>query len=80
MDYGEPPHEREPVTTIAWRLAHLIVGFASTNGKQFDRAPASVSTFPYADNAQDALRQLDDEYEVWVDGVRSLGTEGLAQP
>jgi hypothetical protein len=22
MDYAKPPHEREPVTTIAWRLAH----------------------------------------------------------
>jgi hypothetical protein len=23
MDYGRPPHGREPVTAIAWRLAHL---------------------------------------------------------
>ena len=22
MDYAKPPHERELVTTIAWRLAH----------------------------------------------------------
>src|SRR5258708_3483862 len=31
MDYGQPPGDPEPVTTIAWRLAHLIVVFASTN-------------------------------------------------
>jgi hypothetical protein len=80
MDYGEPPHEREPVTTIAWRLVHLIVGFASTNGKLFGRAAASDSTFCYAGTAGGALRQLDDEYEHWVDGVRSLGIAGLAQP
>jgi hypothetical protein len=24
MDYAKPPPVREPVTTIAWRLAHLI--------------------------------------------------------
>ncbi|MFD4874511.1 hypothetical protein ACFWOB_14230 [Streptomyces sp. NPDC058420] len=24
MDYAEPPHDREPVTTIVWRPAHLI--------------------------------------------------------
>ena len=35
MDYAEPPHDREPVTTIAWRLAHLIVNFASSNAKCF---------------------------------------------
>jgi hypothetical protein len=80
MDYGEPPHDREPVTTIAWRLAHLIVGFASTNGKHFGRPPASESSFCYAGTAQEALQQLDDEYEIWVKGVRSLGTAGLAQP
>jgi len=51
MDYGEPPHERVPVTTIAWRLAHLIVGFASTNGKQFGRTAASESTFDYPGTA-----------------------------
>lgn len=30
MDYAMPPPKPEPVTTIAWRLAHLIVVFAST--------------------------------------------------
>jgi hypothetical protein len=78
MDYGEPP--LEAVTTIAWRLAHVIVGFASTNGQHFGRSPASESTYNYAGTARDALRQLDDEYEHWIDGVRRLGTDGLTQP
>jgi hypothetical protein len=68
------------VTTIAWRLAHLIVGFASTNGEHFGGPAVTESTFRYAGSAEDALRQLDDEYELWVDGVRNLGTAGLAQP
>src|SRR6478609_7237811 len=32
IDYGEPPHDPEPVTTIAWRLAHVILTFAHTAG------------------------------------------------
>jgi hypothetical protein len=28
LDFGEPVDDREPMTTIAWRLGHLIVGFA----------------------------------------------------
>ena len=80
LDYGEPSRGREPVTTVAWRLAHLIVGFAEMNGIHFGAAQASVSTFDYAGTAQEALRQLDDEHDAWVEGVRALGAEGLARP
>jgi hypothetical protein len=80
MDFGEPAHDREPVTTIAWRLAHLIVGFAETNGSHFGGPPAHVATFGYAGTAKEALRQLDDAYDMWVEGVRGLGDAGLARP
>lgn len=80
MDFGEPPHDREPVTTIAWRLAHLIVGFAETNGTHFGGQPAHVSTFCFAGTAKKALRQLDDAYDMWIKGVRDLGSAGLARP
>jgi hypothetical protein len=80
MDYAAPPHDREPVTTIAWRLAHLIVGFASSNGTHFGAPPTDESTFHYAGTAAEALRQLDDAHDTWTAGVRSLGTTGLARP
>jgi hypothetical protein len=80
MDFGEPPHDREPVTTIAWRLAHLIVGFAETNGTHFGGPAEHVSTYSYAGTAQEALRQLDDEHDQWVRGVRNLGSVGLSGP
>jgi hypothetical protein len=80
MDYGKPTRDRAPVTTIAWRLAHLIVGFAETNGSHFGAAPADVPTFTYLGTAKEALRQLDDEHDRWVTGVRGLGAAGLARP
>jgi DinB superfamily len=79
MDSGKQ-NGPEPVTTIAWRLAHLIVGLAETNGTHFGGPPADISTFEYAGTATEALRQLDHEYETWVDGVRGLGDAGLARP
>ena len=79
MDFGEPQNP-EPVTTIAWRLAHLIVGFAETNGSHFGSPPADVSTYSYPGTADDALRQLDDTYGMWIEGVRALGDAGLARP
>jgi hypothetical protein len=39
-----------------------------------------MATFDYAGTAKDALGQLDDAYETWVDGVRRLGSAGLARP
>ena len=80
MDFGEQTRDPEPVTTIAWRLAHLTVGFAETNGSHFGRAPAHLATFDYAGTAKAALHQLDDAYDAWVEGVRNLGDAGLSRP
>ena len=80
MDYAMPPPDPEPVTTIAWRLAHLIVSFASTSASHFGGPPADESVFCYSGTATGALRQLDDAHEAFVSGVRSLGAAGLARP
>lgn len=78
-DYGEP-RDVEPVTTIAWRLAHLTVCLAETNAIHFGGPPADMATFDYAGTAKDALCQIDYAYEAWVEGVRGLGDAGLARP
>ena len=78
-DYGETV-DPEPVTTIAWRLGHLIEGFAESNAKRFGGPPADLATFEFAGTAEEALQQLDDVYARWLDGVRRLGDDGLAQP
>ncbi|MGW7680100.1 DinB family protein [Kribbella sp. NPDC054772] len=80
MDYAEPPHDPEPVTTIAWRIAHLIGGLAATNGRYFGGEESIIDTYPYAGTAGEALRQFDVEYAAFVDGVRRLGTAGLGEP
>lgn len=80
MDYARPPHDREPVTTIAWRLAHLIDVFGPPTVPHFGDPPADHPTFGYSGTAKGALRQLDDGHDAWVSGVRSLGAAGLARP
>ncbi|WP_405061186.1 DinB family protein [Kribbella sp. NBC_01505] len=70
----------EPVTTIAWRLAHVCDVLASTSSMHFGRAATTTPTYPYAGSAQEALRQLDDEYALWIAGVRGLGMAGLSEP
>jgi hypothetical protein len=81
IDYAMPEPQPAPVTTIAWRLAHIIVAvFGMRNASHFAGPPVSYETFSYTGTATEALRQLDEAYDNWIKGVRGLGAEGLAQP
>jgi len=81
----DPP----PVTTIAWRLAHIIVGCfvmrldsAYFGGPQVYRNSyrAGYDSHRYAGTAAAALDQLDASYARWSEAVRSLGDDGLTRP
>lgn len=78
-DYGER-QDPEPVTTIAWRLAHLIVSLAQGNDRRFGGPPTDLATFEYAGTAGEALRQLDETYGRWIAAVRRQGEAGLTRP
>jgi DinB superfamily len=81
IDYALPQPEPSPVTTIAWRLAHISVGlFAFRNAWHFGGPPADWGSWEYADTATAALRQLDEQHAAWIKGVRDLGIDGLARP
>jgi hypothetical protein len=81
IDFANPEPDPPPVTTIAWRLGHVIVGvLAARNAAHFGRAPADYGSFAYAPTAAAALAQLDEEYATWTAGVESLGESGLARP
>jgi hypothetical protein len=74
--HGEP--NPAPVTTIAWRLGHLIVGvFGERNARYFGGPSISYDSHPYAATAADALVQLDEQVDRWIGGVRSLDVAGL---
>jgi hypothetical protein len=81
IDWAWPAPDPAPVTTIAWRLAHIVIGCFSIRSATHFGAPAvSYDDFPYAGTAEAALAQLDEAYATWLAGVRSLGVEGMARP
>jgi hypothetical protein len=81
IDFAFPAPEPVPFTTIAWRLAHVIVGvFAMRNHNHFGGPPADYYNWEYATDAATALKQLDETYEAWIAGVRSLSADHLARP
>ena len=81
IDWSFPAPDPAPVTTIAWRLSHLIVGvFGMRAASHFGGPPVSYDTHRYAGTAAGALRQLDETYQAWMSGVRGLSNEALAAP
>ncbi len=83
LDEASSRLDPEPVTTIGWRLGHIIAGvFGARNASHFDGPKEYLEwdTASYPGTAAQALSQLDEGYDCWVKGVRDLGAEGLAQP
>lgn len=81
VEFAYPQPDPPPVTTIAWRLAHIIVGcLGARSAAHFGGPPASSRGFEYAGTADKALAQLDEAYATWLAGVTSLGAAGLGRP
>lgn len=80
-DFEMPQPEPAPVTTIAWRMGHVIVGiFGMRNASHFGGPPTDYVTKVWPPTAKEALAELDTEYERWVAGVRGIDEAGLARP
>lgn len=81
IDFAFPEPSPAPVTTIAWRLAHLIVGvLGARNASHFGGPACDYESFAYAATAGEALAQLDDAYARWIAGVRGLDESTAWQP
>jgi hypothetical protein len=81
IDFAFPEPDPPPVTTISWRLGHLIVGvFGVRIANHFGGSPVDYFSFTYAGSADQALEQLDQMYDAWIRGVDALDAAQLAEP
>lgn len=81
IDWAYPPPSPAPVTTIAWRMAHIIVGvFNMRTASHFGGPQVDYTTWQYAMTADDALKQLDDAYEAWMAGARKADLSKAVGP
>jgi hypothetical protein len=70
-----------PVTTIAWRMAHLTVEvLAMRTASHFGGPPAHYDSWEHVGTAEGALAQLDEQHAAWSAGVAGLDEAGLARP
>ncbi len=86
IDFAFPEPDPAPVTTIAWRIGHLLVGVLGARiASHFGGPPCDYMTYDYPATADEALTRLDEAYARWVAGVRGLGGadvpgQGLLRP
>lgn len=81
IDFAFPEPSPPPVTTIAWRIGHLLVGvFGSRIASHFNGPPVDYDSYDYPSTAADALDRLDGMYALWIAGVRALNDEDLRAP
>lgn len=79
VDFAVDPPDPTPVTTIAWRLAHLTVGvFGDRNARYFGGPPIDYWSYAYPPTADAALADLDDGYARWLAGIRAMGPDEWA--
>lgn len=81
IDFAVPEPDPAPLTTIAWRIGHLVVGVLGARVASHFGGPAcDYASHDYPGDAAGALAQFDEVYAAWTDGVRQLGPDGLARP
>jgi hypothetical protein len=81
IDWAWPAPSPPPVTTIAWRLAHVTVGcFEMRSAAHFGGPASSWDTADLPLHADDALARLDAAHARWSEAVTALGPEGMARP
>ncbi len=80
-DWTFPEPAPPPMTTIAWRLGHIVVGvLGMRNHSHFGGPAIDYERTEWWGTADAALAALDDAYARWVAGVEALGPEGLERP
>jgi hypothetical protein len=81
LDLAVPEPDPPPVTTIAWRLGHLISGFSGRWEWTFgERRHAPETLVDFSPTAAGALAQLDEIGERWSASLAGMTDEQLDRP
>ena len=81
LEFEWPEPEVVPVTTIAWRLGHVLTGcLLPRSAAHFGGEPFDRDAFVFAGTAGEALEQFDAAYQRWRDGVHAMDYAALTSP
>ncbi|WP_028934786.1 DinB family protein [Pseudonocardia spinosispora] len=81
IDWEWPTPDPAPVTTIAWRLAHMAIGcFGIRASSHFGDGSLTLETARWPATAAEALTALRTHHRAWRDGIGSLDDDALLRP
>ncbi|WP_323958784.1 DinB family protein [Arthrobacter sp. JZ12] len=81
IDFALPEPVPAPVTTIAWRIGHMLVGVLGERlASHFGGEPVTYRDFVYPESAEQALEKLDAAYSSWHSAVSALSLEEMDRP
>ena len=81
IDFEFPEPDPPPITTIAWRLGHVIVGiFGSRNASHFGGPPIDYQTIEWPATADDALDDARQRVRGLGEGCCGLDDRALGTP
>lgn len=81
IDFAHPEPTPAPLTTIAWRIGHVVVGVLGARWhSHFGGPPHDYMSHVFPGDAAGGLVQLDRTYAGWIEGVRGLDPTSLAAP
>ncbi|QUQ63774.1 DinB family protein [Kutzneria sp. CA-103260] len=81
IDWEFPTPDPAPVTTIAWRIGHVVVGvFGMRVASHFGGPAMDYVSHDYPGDADTALAQLDAGYHAWIEGVRGVDLAAKCGP
>ncbi|GGC92229.1 hypothetical protein GCM10011512_19130 [Tersicoccus solisilvae] len=81
IEFAFPEPTPPPVTTIAWRLGHLLVGvYGARLASHFGGEPVDYRSYDYPVTAADALDRLDRMHAAWISSIGALTAEEQATP
>jgi hypothetical protein len=81
IDFDYPEPVPAPVTTIAWRLAHIgsgVLGFRADN--HFGNGAPTFDQVEWPPTAAAAIAYMEDGYRRWTAGISALDDEAIARP
>ncbi|GAB3447007.1 DinB family protein [Streptomonospora sediminis] len=80
-DHSRPEPDPPPVTTIAWRLCHILVPVLEMRiDHHFGGRTMSLEGAAWPGSAAEALDRLEAAYRRWCSEVRGLGDSDFAAP
>ena len=81
VEHPDPHDELPAMTTIAWRLAHIAVDiFGRRASSHFGDGSFGRDAVEWRPAAAFGLALLDEQHDLWVDGVRKLAPDDLGRP